>query len=124
MRNIKFRGKRKDNGKWVYGYFLVNQFDEYTICDKTFAAAVMPETVGCSTGFYDLENREIYQDDILRFSCFNYEVIWHDDTGSWGCKPIQQEHYITTTKALFEILRTEDCSTIGNKIDNPELLEN
>lgn len=25
MRDIKFRGKRVDNGEWIYGYLVVNQ---------------------------------------------------------------------------------------------------
>jgi len=47
MREIKFRGRSiLNDGKWHYGYFLVNHFGEYIICGKDFAIAVIPETVG------------------------------------------------------------------------------
>ena len=32
MRKIEFRGKRKDNGEWIYGYLVVDEIaDKYYI---------------------------------------------------------------------------------------------
>lgn len=58
MREIKFRGKRIDNGEWVYGY-LVKQFGAYKIYDDSkenfgdWIHEVDPETVGQFTELYD-----------------------------------------------------------------------
>lgn len=54
----KFRGKRTNNGEWVYGY-LVKQFRVFKIYDDSkedfgeWIHEVIPETVGQFTGLYD-----------------------------------------------------------------------
>lgn len=49
MRDILFKGKRKDNGKWVYGNYAVadnNGKQQYFIFqNKAFEFEVDPETV-------------------------------------------------------------------------------
>jgi len=101
MREIRFRGKRISDNKWVYGYFLVNQFGEYTICDKTFSAAVIPETVGQYIGLPDKNNKEIYGGDILKFDIMGdmekYNplkallVIVEYQNASWGFRRLYPE---------------------------------
>lgn len=72
MREIKFRGKRIDNGEWVYGNYTKKYLSSTWIhCISDFnnyvMDAVKPETVGQSTGLYDKNGREIYEGDIVVF---------------------------------------------------------
>lgn len=74
LRENKYRGKRVDNGEWVYGYYFL--MDNATISNPTYiipvyASAfygfeVIPETVGQYTTFDANDKQELYKGDIVK----------------------------------------------------------
>lgn len=64
MTHLKFRGKRVDNGEWVYGYYY-QLGSSHCIRIDIHSWGVIPETVGQFTGLYDRTGAEIYSNSIL-----------------------------------------------------------
>lgn len=71
MREIKFRGKRKDNGDWVYGYYIgicaENTNDKHFIASKNngIKYEINSDTLGEYAGIKDMYDEDIYEGDIL-----------------------------------------------------------
>lgn len=127
-----YRGLTKD-GKWVYGNLIINNARESDGIhetepmrafirerDKSWKSEpndkcwtyliyeVIPETVGQSTGFTDMNGKEIYKGDIMIFDVRQVGV-WPDQ-----CTPHVVEYpYICNNSYLGKI--------IGNVHDKPEL---
>ena len=129
MREIKFRGKRKDNGEWIYGYYVrdyKNSFivviGEKALYNLHIPHQVIPESVGQYIERKDIDGKEIYGGDIL--SAFErvpeagvFEVVW--ENASW------RYHWHVQGKVEKEII-TENpkyLKVIGNIYENKELLK-
>lgn len=126
MRKIKFRGKRVDNGEWVYGdlihgvsskagkmYILPVTHIYPQGCNDLDGWNVIPETVGQFTGFYVKKSKksveaDIYEDDVFRAieETDNGDinvylvVMWIEKRGAFYLVPV--EHY--------DILKNNDVS--------------
>lgn len=124
QREIKFRGKRVDNGEWVYGDLMTGKNPSITWWKPTSndsyeidCADVDPLTVGQYTGKNDIEGNELYGGDITIDEFGRKSLIYWDDKLA---RFVFQEHKKKTKYYLaIEHLKVKK---IGNSWDNPELL--
>jgi uncharacterized phage protein (TIGR01671 family) len=138
MREILFRGKRKDNGDWAtatsilkaecFGEFrfYINSLSGVTAyfnSDRNITRTktkldcewleVIQETVGQFTGLTDMKGTKIFEGDILKW-----------DAIEWGSEHLE---LVKWDYSLFSIRKddwNEWCEVVGNIYDNPELLKN
>ena len=128
MREIKFRGKSLDNGKWVVGYLVYVTGKPHVIPNPVLGGwhkyCVDPETVGQYTGLKDCKGREIYEGDIILEDKDPtiLEIVFRDGIffASIG-KSRGENPYMNC--ALRVILDRRKTHVIGNIHDNPELLK-
>ena len=126
MKEILFKGKRKDTGEWIEGYF-------FKIWDRTFLLwgmtndhpnmiEVIPETVSQFIGLTDRYEKKIFEGDIVNI------ITGINGYNSTSYSAIQEVKYIADSGiAVFLPFDNSDIveiEVIGNIYDNKELLEN
>lgn len=127
MREILFKAKRKDNGKWVEGYYqkrfdldgseqhLIFWSKSYTVWEY---AKIDPDTLCQFTGLTDKNGKKIWENDIVHCGT-KLRVSWHHFKASWvlSKKGWLYNHF------FGEAVEPEDVEVVGNVFDNPDLLE-
>lgn len=133
------RGKSKDNGEWVVGYYCPTAFTRFpckpsiypaeTINHHWHAVEIIPETLGGCTGKNDKNGRMVFEGDIVRVKKFNddpiigkivfnentagFEVWWNIVVGAYSEKATRKENFAVCGQ----------MEVIGNIYDTPELLK-
>ena len=130
MREILFRGKRMDNGEWVYGYYVhigpVSCQRTYIIpeyASALYVNEVYPSTVGQYTGLKDKNGKRIFEGDVAKVLQGKDKDIAYVgfENGAFMLYPKTGNIYERT---LWEYWYNDwDVEVIGNITDNPELLE-
>ena len=133
-REILFKAKRKDNGKWVEGYYLNVAKINHFICtgkiklDGAVKGIIAPEmyainaTTLCQyTGLTDKNGKKIWENDICdTFENDSKEILRNVVKFEDGCFKVFKKHYLSMHLDCYE---ESDLKVIGNIFDNPELLE-
>lgn len=141
MREILFKAKRLDNGKWVEGYYQkrkdYDEQDEHLIfrCVSYHSweyAKVDPRTICQYTGLTDKNGKKIWENDIVKcysFDCSGREVEFISDVFWDDCSWLlhEEEHcdgmlFYFDKNIKFES-HVSEIEVIGNIFDNAELLE-
>lgn len=134
MREILFRGKRVDNGEWLYGWYEMYPFARFPVRSCIIPrenakggcyehVEVDPATVGEYTGLQDKNGNKIFDGDIIS------APYWR------GRKVEMMKGLIEFSKGAFSVVWQDtmygkhfagyvaDMEVIGNIFDNPELWE-
>lgn len=152
MREILFRGKRKDNGEWIEGYIVklgkesFSDPERYGICNKAIPIGgsavcynlkideVIPETVGRFTGLKDKNDNKIFEGDIISaitldtgkeqtaVVCFGNFIDENNGDEYIGFFIDFDGIQTTVTQLAMEECKNR-IEVIGNIYDNPELLK-
>ena len=133
MREIIFRGKRLDNGEWVYGHIYTQVDLPDTIEEEWYwyikpigseswvSYRVDPYTVGQYTGLKDKHGKKIFEGDILLLD--DIKGIVNYGTGCF-CVKLPCPDYLYRNNPAIDMVLNEypGLEIIGNAHDNPELI--
>lgn len=119
-RTIKFRGKRIDNGQWVYGFLA----EDYYINDVNSvdfpSIEIASETVGQFTGLFAEDGHEIYENDLVVCDGILCEIVYSEYIGSFVLLGVSSQ--CLGYEGIRKMQDMFGFSYKGNIHDNPELL--
>ena len=140
MSKAKFRGKTHYS-KWIYGgtydNFIVEDIKdtdnsstlfkvESTTLTMDRTIRVLEDTIGQYTGEHDDNGVEIYEGDIVLCKDYNEDEYTSTIRYNDGAFTVDVSNYDYDQTAIGWAIESdiESIKVIGNKYDNPELLEN
>jgi YopX protein. len=134
----EYRGKRIDNGEWVYGWYLLDeQWKEPRHCiyfrknTRNIIGhdivEVDPDTVGQYIGQRDCNDKQIFDGDIATGEHATYLIYWREDKAQYMAKVIKTTSVLIRHNSfpLWQYIEDNDkCrfEVIGNRWDHPHLL--
>ena len=142
MREILFRGKRVDNGEWIYGVAFPHDnaqctmFHQHPMDGSLVGKEVVLKTVGQYTGLTDKNGTRIFEGDIIKseqdgmIGVIRFGEYQTTNSGNGEC---HSGFSIEWYGKYSDLLRRDlgwwvkfgntDINIFGNIHDNPELLK-
>ncbi|EAF8342315.1 hypothetical protein ABZ180_002877 [Listeria monocytogenes] len=130
MREIEFRGKRIDNGEWIYGNLM--QFEDsatFIFVDERKGAstltyahfiinnmhAIDEKTIGQYTGLKDKNSKKIFERDLC----------WDEHNECYGVVKFEEGKFLYVWENIAEDLWevADSIEICGNIHENPDLSE-
>lgn len=137
-----FRGKRTDTGEWIIGSLLVDKQQDietgeqieiigiYPSEYKDFAKKIDPSTICQCTGLKDKNGKLIWENDIVNGSIkrgavfYRCLVLWNECKARLDVRAMDCNFPMTLDECTDDFSMSGfDYEVVGNKFDNPELLE-
>lgn len=125
-RQIKFRGYNEERGEYIFGNLVSCRFDwnihyyitgDRNVTDMLKPQCVEADTIGQFTGFFDIDNVEIYEGDILKqtrkSNKSDYKVIRSSMSAAFVLVPTNLEMMNDSFMVLTEVFVQNE----GLKVD-------
>lgn len=148
-REILFKAKRKDNGKWVEGYYIYHikrticplgdsvksedeqhvimqdGFSDWNMPRNTVVYEIDPDTLCQFTGLTDKNGEKIWENDICDRKEKYPEIVTYNK-GDWQLDysyVFGKEMHTDACNLGFYVCERDCVEVIGNIFDNVDLLE-
>lgn len=138
-REILFRGKRVDNGKWIYGSLTTNRLKDYTFIEVLNKKGhslhtVIHETIGQYTGLTDKNGVRIFEGDILDLTYYMIADVGVVKFGEYKDLDMSNDYpcghvgfYVDVENQRISVRKdilffVAECKVTCNIHDDPELL--
>lgn len=149
MREILFKTKRKDNGKWVEGYYykmsettycfkedyerkpvsehhyiLQERMTDWGLPNQIVQIEIDSETLCQFTGLCDKNGKKVWENDILMAHLDeSYPEDATYETVEWNVAGWVTHETDSTDRQYLDEFDLEHYEAIGNIFDNPELAQ-
>ena len=139
MREIIFKGKRKDNGEWIEGSLITSINRAWISSEKTDSQRlrsisntnaiwrsieIIPETLCQFTGLCDKSGNKIWENDILMAHLDeSYPEDAAYETVEWNVAGWVGHEANSIDRQYLDEFDTKYYEVVGNTFDNPELLQ-
>ena len=138
MREILFKAKRIDNGKWIEGCYAESKGNTFIGIDisigidvfEVFCTPIIrwieidPETICQFTGRCDKNGNKIWENDILMAhldESYPEDVTY--ETVEWCTAGWVTHEACSADREYLDEFVLEHFEVVGNTFDNPELLQ-
>lgn len=123
IENIKFKAKRLNNGKWVYGSLIRSTtgikerayiVDNFSSMSDYSVIGVAPSTICQFTGLKDCEGKEIWEGDIVEREIYD---LYKGSTKVKAVIEYLDGAFVAITEGIPYSLYFKYIKVVGNKFD-------